>query len=314
MAPIQRKGTPRQRLGPLGVFIEVVEHGSFAAAAARLGVTRSAVAKTILRLEREVGAQLFQRTTRRLATTDAGQVYFEHCRRALDEIDQAEAALERGMRGPGGVLRVTAPQALGRHFVAPIMVSLAQEHQQLEVEMALSDRVADLVRERFDLAVRSGELPDSATLQSRRIGTQRFGMFASPAYIRRHGKPTKVGDLAKHVAITYYASERNSRWSLPDERGRMQEVPVRRMLSMDDLDAIAAAALAGHGIARLPWWMAMPLVEERKLQHLMGDLYAPDADVHVVWPRARLLPLKTRAAIDALVAAAPKALRVRESG
>lgn len=306
--PIARNRSSSDRLGNLGVFVAVVENGSFATAASKLGVTRSAVGKAVLRLEKEVGAQLFQRTTRRLSTTEAGQVYYEHCRRALAEIANAEAAIEKGMHGPTGILRITAPQALGRHYVAPLMAKLARGNRELEVEMSFSDRVVDLVRERFDLAIRIGQLPNSSTLQSRRIGIQRFGMFAAPAYIRRVGQPRSVADLAKHTAITYYASERSSRWNFSDGRGGLQEAPVRRMLSIDDIDAIAAATLAGHGISRLPWWMATPLVERGELVAVLPQTYQEDSDVQVVWPKSRLLPLKTRVAIDALVESAAKVL------
>jgi len=308
MEPIPAARALRERLGPLGVFVEVVERGSFAAAAKRLGVTRSAVGKAILRLETELGAQLFQRTTRRLSTTEQGQLYYEHARRAVLEMGEAEAAIAQGKQGPAGVLRVTAPQALGRHFIARVMAALAQEHPRLEVEMSFSDRVADLVAERFDLAVRIGELANSATLQSRRIGVQRFGMFASPAYLRRHGTPARLADLAGHVAITYYSPEHGSRWAFPAPGGKLQEVAVRRMLSVDDIDAIAGAVLAGYGIGRLPWWMAMPLVKRRELAPVLEQDYHDDSDVHVVWPRTRMLALKTRVAIDTLVRAAPAVL------
>lgn len=308
MEPIKPDHLAGERLRGVATFVHVVEAGSFSAAAARLQMTRSAVGKAVARLEQRLGVQLFQRTTRTLGATEAGQAYYERCRRALSEIEAAEAALEHGRHGPRGLLRVSAPLAFGRHWVAPMLGRLAKKHAELEIGINFSDRRVDVLAEGFDLAVRIGPLADSASLQARTLGTQRFAMFASPAYLRRQGRPKTVEDLHTHVAIAYGPDGRHVPWRLPRADGKLAEVSMRHMLNFDDVASIADAALAGLGIARLPLWMAGQWVEAHQLVPVLAAAYADDTQVHVVWPRARFLPLKTRAAIDLLAHEAPKAL------
>jgi DNA-binding transcriptional LysR family regulator len=307
MEPI-RANLASERLRGIATFVQVVEAGSFAVAAARMQVTRSAVGKSIARLEQRLGVQLLQRTTRTLSPTEAGQAYYERCRRALSEIEAAEATLEHGGHGPRGHLRVSVPLALGRRWVAPLLSRLATQHEELDIGINFSDRRVDILAEGFDLAVRIGPLPDSASLQARSLGVQRFAMFASPAYLRRRGRPRTVEDLRDHVAIAYGADGRNVAWRLPGPQGKVAEVAMRYMFNFDDIDAIADAALNGLGIARLPLWMAEGWVASKQLVSVLPGVYADDNEVHVVWPRARFLPLKTRAAVDLLVREAPKAL------
>jgi DNA-binding transcriptional LysR family regulator len=306
--PIKPDHLAGERLRGVATFVHVVETGSFAAAAARLQMTRSAVGKAIARLEQRLGVQLFQRTTRTLSATEAGQAYYERCRRALSEIEAAEATLEHGRHGPRGLLRVSAPLAFGRHWVAPVLGRLAKKHAELEIGISFTDRRVDVLAEGFDLAVRIGPLADSASLQARTLGTQRFAMFASPAYLRRQGRPKSVEDLRAHIAIAYGPDGRHVPWRLPHADGKLSEVGMRYMLNFDDIAAIADAALGGLGIARLPLWLAAGWVEANQLLPVLPAAYADDMQVHAVWPRARFLPLKTRAAIDLLVQEAPKAL------
>ncbi len=308
MEPIKPDHLAGERLRGVATFVHVMEAGSFAGAAVRLQMTRSAVGKAIARLEQRLGIQLFQRTTRTLSATEAGQAYYERCRRALSEIEAAEAALEHGRHGPRGLLRVSAPLAFGRHWVAPVLSQLARKHGELEVGINFSDRRVDVLAEGFDLAIRIGNLADSASLQTRTLGTQRFAMFASPAYLRRHGRPRHVDDLRTHIAIAYGPDGRSVPWRLPHRDGKLSEVSIRYMLNFDDIGPIADAALNGLGIARLPLWLADKWVRASQLVPVLPAAYADDTDVHVVWPRARFLPLKTRAAIDTLVQEAPKAL------
>jgi len=308
MEPIGWDAPAAERLRGVATFVHVVECGSFARAAARLQMTRSAVGKSIARLEARLGVQLFQRTTRSLSTTEAGQAYYERCRRAVSEIEAAEAALDQGRHGPRGLLRVSAPAAFGREWVAPVLARLARRHAGLDIGINFSDRRVDVVAEGFDLAVRIGPLADSASLQARPLGMQRFAMFASPAYLRRHGRPRRVEDLHAHAAVAYAPEGRVVPWRLAGADGKPREVAMRYMLNFDDIAAIAGAALAGVGIARLPLWLTGEWVAQRQLVPVLPAAYSDDTEVHLVWPRARFLPLKTRTAIDALVREAPKVL------
>lgn len=157
-------------LKDIPVFVASVEAGSFAQAAVRLHLSRSAVGKSIARLEERLGVRLFHRTTRSQRLTDNGALFYERCLRALEEIRGAESQLETGKHQVSGRLRVAVPVLFGRQCIAPLLIELAQEHPGLELEMSFSDRVVDLVEEGFDMAVRNGTLADSAVLVARRLG------------------------------------------------------------------------------------------------------------------------------------------------
>lgn len=293
------------KLTGIAAFVQAVDSGSFAVAAERMNLTRSAVAKSVGRLERRLGARLFHRTTRRQSLTEDGQAYYERCVRALAELDAAEAALDSGRREPRGRLRVSAPVLFGRHCVAPVLMRLAQQHPQLQVEIAFSDRVADLLEEGIDLAVRIGPLPDSAHLVARRLGTQHMGIGASPAYLDQRGRPENAEALDGHACIVYGRAGQDLRWKVRDGDG-MREPRMDVRLRMDDLQAIADAAIAGVGLAWLPCWMLSHYLASGELECVMGHELVFPNDVHAVWPQSRYLPSKTRVAIDALVEEIPK--------
>jgi DNA-binding transcriptional LysR family regulator len=293
------------RLTGIDTFVQTVDAGSFAVAAERLGLTRSAVGKTIARLERRLGTRLFQRTTRQQSLTEDGQAYYERCVRALAELDAAEAAFDSGRREPSGRLRVSAPLLFGRHCVAPVLMALAHTHPRLQVEMSFSDRVVDLVEEGFDLAVRIGPLRDSATLAARRLGSQAMGICAAPSYLAQRGMPSGLADFETHAAIVYGMNGSSAQWRIRDADGELREPVIASRLRFDDVQAIADAAIAGHGLAWLPCWLIGPRLASGELTLVTGSQYTVASEVHAVWPQSRYLPSKTRTAIDALVERVP---------
>ena len=296
------------RLNGIEAFVQAAEAGSFALAAERLRLTRSAVGKSIARLEARLGVRLFHRTTRQQSLTDDGQAYYDRCVRALAELQAAEAELDSGRREPQGRLRVTAPLVFGRHCVAPVLRELAGRYPQLEVDISFSDRVVDLIDEGYDLGIRVGDPPDSSSLAARRLGLQTMGIGASPAYIAAHGRPVTAQEMQAHAGIIYRRGGQDKAWTMQDEDGRATQLRLRPSLRLDDLQAIADAAIAGAGLAWLPCWMLARYVGTGELEVLMhGDQLAAH-EVHAVWPQARHLPSKTRAAIDALAARVPAML------
>ncbi|AKJ29089.1 LysR family transcriptional regulator [Caldimonas brevitalea] len=296
------------RLNGIHVFVASVEAGSFSLAADRLHLTRSAVAKTIARMEERLGTRLFHRTTRSQSLTEHGQAFYERCVRALGELEAAEAELDSGRREPSGRLRVSAPVLFGRHCVAPLLLPLAARHPKLEIEMSFNDRVVDLVEEGFDLGVRIGPLADSTTLASRLLGVQRMGICASPAYLARHGRPTGVDDLSAHTGILYSRPGGDKPWRIEDEQGRLREIRVQARVRLDDLQAIADAAVAGVGLTWLPCWMMAPYLRSGQLELVFDSRRVLSAEVQAVWPRSRYLSAKTRLAIDTLVEHIPQRL------
>ena len=292
-------------LKDIPVFVASVEAGSFAQAAVRLHLSRSAVGKSIARLEERLGVRLFHRTTRSQRLTDNGALFYERCLRALEEIRGAESQLETGKHQVSGRLRVAVPVLFGRQCIAPLLIELAQEHPGLELEMSFSDRVVDLVEEGFDMAVRNGTLADSAVLVARRLGEHRMVLCAAPDYLLKNGQPQTVDDLRQHTAINYTRAGRVLPWQLMDYDGTSRTFIPRSSLNMDDLQAICDAALAGHGLAWLPCWMVIKEIQQGDLVPLLKQ--APDVrfDVHAVWQQTPHLPLRVRIAIDMLVKRLP---------
>ena len=302
------------RLNGVSAFVEVVDAGSFSIAAVRLSVTRSAITKTIARLEQRLGVRLFHRTTRRQSLTDDGQAYYEHCVRALRELDAAEEAFDSGRKEPVGRLKVSAPVLFGRHCVVPVLLSLSAAYPRLELEISFTDRVVDLVGEGFDLAVRVGELPDSANLIARRLGVQRMAIYASPSYLQRRGRPADIADLTQHTGIAYGRNGYEARWRMCNVDGSISEIRIPARLRFDDLEAIADAAVAGAGLAWLPCWLAAGHVHARELALVMDSERVMATEIHAVWPIAHRLASKTRLAIDALVMQLPRMLDLPDEG
>jgi DNA-binding transcriptional LysR family regulator len=293
-------------LNGITAFVEAVEAGSFALAAERLRLTRSAVGKSIARLEQRLGVRLFQRTTRSQSLTDDGQAYYERCVRALAELDAGASALDQGRREPNGRLRVAVPVLFGRQCVAPVLVELARQFPRLNIEMSFSDHYVDMIEDGYDLAVRVGEMPDSATLVAKRLSTQRMVICAAPSYLEKRGTPTSLEDLADHDGIAYGRSGRVKQWMVSGDDGQMVKAAVNTRMVFDDLQAITDAALAGAGLAWLPCWLMARHCRHGELIAVLDTDQVMSAQIHAVWPQTRYLPSKTRVAIDALAEHIPR--------
>ena len=283
------------RFDGVELFLQVVESGNLTEAAERLNLTRSAVGKGLARREARLGTCLLQRSTRRQRLTEDGQAYYEHCLRALAELEAAESVLESGRQQPRGRLRVSVPLAFGHHYAAPALWALMDSYPELEIDLCFSDRMIDLVQEGFDIAVRIGPLPDTDRLSARRLGQQVMGLAASPAYLQRKGAIESIEDLAAHRGIAYRSNTA--------QRSRLVSP-----LILDDLQAVADAAIAGVGLAWLPSWLIAHYALRGQLQAVLPSYREQPAPIHVIWPTAAHMPAKTRCAIDALVAATPSCL------
>ena len=283
------------RFDGVELFLQIVESGNLTEAAERLNLTRSAVGKGLARLEARLGTCLLQRSTRRQRLTEDGQAYYEHCLRALAELEAAESVLESGRQQPRGRLRASVPLAFGHHYAAPALWGLMDRYPELEIEICFSDRMIDLAQDGFDMAVRIGPLPDTDRLSARRLGQQVMGLAASPAYLQRRGGIESIQDLAVHRGIAYRSNTTHrSHLASP--------------LVLDDLQAVADAVIAGVGLAWLPSWLIAHYALRGQLQAVLPSYREQPAPIHVVWPTAVHMPAKTRCAIDALVAGTPSCL------
>ncbi len=294
-------------LNGIDLFATVVEAGSFAQAAERLHLTRSAVGKGVARLELRLGVQLFHRTTRSQSLTEEGALFYRHCLRALEEVRLGEAALASNKLTLNGRLKVSMPVLFGQQCVAPILLTLAKAHPGLALELSFSDRKVDLVEEGVDLVIRNAEPPDSLDLAARRLGEHGMTLCASPAYLAERGEPVTLAELPEHECIAYLRQGRVLSWWW-QEAETWREVQPRGRLQMDDLNAITQAAIAGFGLAWLPSWLARPHLERGELREVLGALKGRSYPINALWPHSPHLPLKTRMAIDWLASRLPERL------
>jgi DNA-binding transcriptional LysR family regulator len=297
------------RLESMAVFVKAVDLGSFAAAAVALDVSGPMVGKHVRSLEERLGVRLLNRTTRRQSLTDFGRAYYERCRVVLAEADAADALAADQFSEPRGKLRVTMPAHFGRHCVTPVLLKLARQYPMLELDLSLSDRFADLAEDGYDLAIRTGALGDKAGVIARRVARQDMVVCAAPSYLRIHGEPRQIEDLADHQAIVYRRlGQIIQPWLFAREGQPVQEIIPTGRLRLDDLDAIADAAADGMGLAWLPWWLVRERIEAGVLLALLPDQPRYLYDCHALWLQTPHLPLKVRLAVDALAAALPKSM------
>lgn len=293
------------RLTSMSVFVRAVDLGSFAAAAAALDLSAPMVGKHVRFLEERLGVRLINRTTRRQSLTEFGRAYYERCRIVLAEADAADALAADQLGEPRGKLRVALPVLFGRRCVMPILLGLARRHPQLELDLAFGDGFVDLGEGGHDLAIRTGELHDAANLVTRRVARQRMIVCAAPSYLEVHGTPERIEELERHDAVVYRRAGAVRPWLFPREDGPPAEMMPRHRLRLDDLEAIADAAVLGMGLAWLPSWLVRERLKAGGLVELLSAEGRLPYDVHALWLQTPHLPPKIRVAIDALAAELP---------
>lgn len=278
-----------ERLGDMAVYAAVVDAGGFTAAGHRLGLSKGAVSKAVSRLERHLGTRLLNRTTRRVAPTEAGEALLAYCRTVVEQADAAEQHLGQLRAVPRGLLRLTATVSFGVARIAPLLPGLTASHPDLQVALQLSDEVVDLVGGRVDLAIRIGRLPDSGLI-ARRLGSIAGTVVASPAYLARAGTPHTVDELRDHACLRY--DEHARTWSVPG-----LEVPIGPGTAVNSTLGQLQVALGGGGLALLADYLAAPHVASGALVRVLEGEVRSRIDVHAVHPYARHVPAKVSAAI-----------------
>ena len=285
-------------LGDVRSFVEVVESGGFGRAARRLGISKSMVSRRIARLETDLGTRLLSRTTRGLSPTEAGLEFKTRSERILAELDAAREAVARQGGAVVGRLRLSVPLSFGVRHVAPVLAELARRHPRLEMDVSYSDRIVDLIGERYDAAIGIGVLKDSS-LVARRIAPVRALLVASPDYLARNGRPSTPGDLAGHECLIYTGT------SVPDWvfRAGKRSISVRPegRLRSDSGEAIRQWAVEGLGIGVAPSFLVSDAIESGRLEPLLPEYALPEAGIHVVRPPGAHVPGKVRVLIDTLV-------------
>lgn len=307
-------------LDTLGTFIDVMRRGSFAAVARERDVAPSSISRAIAGLEAELGLRLFQRTTRRLAPTEAGLLYFERIEPLVGELSRAhQQAVDVG-ESPRGTLRVTAPVSFSQRVLLPLLPELLERHPQLHVELMLTDAMIDLVAERIDVALRLGRLADS-DLVARRLGGFDFTVCAAPGYLERRGRPRRPSDLKGHECLVFSMGGLRSQWRFR-RRDEVTEVGVGGRCVLTHALAIAQCAARGLGIALLPRWTVAQQIAAGELVELLTSYEVTATDfapaIWLLYPSRSYLPLKVRAFTDFLQehlrGQAPKAAGRRRKG
>lgn len=291
-------------LGSITAFVTTAQSGSFTAAAERLGLTKSAVGKSVARLEERLGLKLIQRSTRRLSLTPDGQRYLQSCQSALEVLDQAEAELSSHAALPAGRLRIDLPAAFGRKRVLPHLLKLAEACPALTLTVTFSERFVDLIEEGIDLVVRIGELADSSGLAARRLTTQKLVICAAPAYLARHGTPQTPQDLEAHRCIVGLRRGQPVSWLLREADGRLTRYIPPATHEFADGDAMLDAAIAGCGLSQLPLWLVCEALQRGTLRTVLTAHSGAEIPISALWPASRQMPPKIRHVVDALVAAA----------
>jgi DNA-binding transcriptional LysR family regulator len=283
------------KLRAMQAFIHIADEGSLTAAARVMESSLPAMVRTLAAFEAQLGVRLFNRTTRRISLTEEGRRHLESCRQILSALDDAEIALSAGATEPAGHLTITAPMLFGQMHVAPAVTRFVQQHDKLRCSVVLVDRVVNLLEEGIDVGIRIGPLDDS-TLVALPVGQIRRVVVASPAWLKRHGKPQHPKDLLKAncVRVTDHAPY----WGPFNDRGRPLRLSVSGNLEFNQNAPAVQACVAGVGPGSFLSYQVAPFLKSRQLRCVLEDFEPPPRPISVVYPHARMLPARTRVFVE----------------
>lgn len=284
----------------LKIFATVVENGSFTAAATVLGQTKAVVSFNIKQLEVDLGVSLLVRNTRRLSLTDTGERFYPRCLQLLEEADNLRESVQQDHAGLSGLLRITSTSEYGMQVVVPALSAFSREHPQLRIQYSSSSYHADLIAERFDIAIRLGQLADSSL---RAAPIDRFAILpvASPEWMATH----PINNLTQLAQVSWLAHSRLSpplSWQVitPEKQSVLFKVEKPPVVMADSASALLTFALQGSGIALLPDWLVRPALERGELSVLLPDHKFPDQSIYALYPNTRHVSEKVRVFIDFL--------------
>ncbi|QWK80337.1 LysR family transcriptional regulator [Ochrobactrum sp. BTU1] len=282
--------------GDVLAFVRVADTASFTQAAARLGITRSAVGKSIARLEDNLATRLIHRTTRSVSLTEEGRLFYDHALRILCEVDDAEATLAERNQTPKGRLRLDIPTAFGRLHVLPVLQRFLSQWPDLEADVTFSDDYCDLVSDGIDVAIRIGGPTDSGLIRQI-LAPHRFITCASPAYIEQHGTPLSIDDLQSHQKIVFTYANSSVPWRY-QIGGELREIAVQGGLRLNNTEAIRDAALNSLGIVQLGAFLVGEDIRQGRLLPLLQEFYRDEHPISAVYPTRRHVSPKVRRFIE----------------
>ncbi|MFP2768110.1 LysR substrate-binding domain-containing protein [Oceanisphaera sp. KMM 10153] len=273
-------------------FVAVAEVESFTVAAKRLGISTAQVSRQVSALETRLSTKLFYRTTRKVSVTEAGQIYYQHCRQVLDGLEEAERTITNLQLAPRGKLRLTAPVTYGEKTIAPLVNDFVLRYPELEVQMKLTNQKLDLVAEGYDLAIRLGKLEDSS-MMARRLSSRTQYVCASAHYLSTYGVPHSLSELEQHNCL-----QGNLDYWRFQEQGKPRNVRVKGNIRCDSGWALLDAALKGIGIVQLPDYYVQPALDSGQLISLLEHYQEPDDGIWALYPHNRHLSPKVRMLLD----------------
>ncbi|MEM9865083.1 MAG: LysR family transcriptional regulator, partial [Myxococcota bacterium] len=287
-------------LDEIATFVRVVEAEGFSAAAQSLGVPKSTVSRRVARLEERLGVRLLHRTTRRMRPTPEGQGFFDHVAPAVSVLRRASVELSEGRDTPRGVLRITAPVDFGHTYLADVISTFVAKYPEVTVDLRLSGKIVDLVKDGFDVAIRAGRLADSS-LVARRLGRTDFYLVASPKYLTDAPPIESPGDLKAHRCLVHTAAGREPAWTLTQADGSTLTVAPTPHVRSDEFSFLLRAACLGTGVARLPVFLSEEALSDGRLVRVLPEYQIGGGWLHLVYPTSRQLPAKTAAFRDHII-------------
>lgn len=289
-----------ENLNGIVAFVRTAEALSFVAAGHKLGISASAVGKTIAKLEQSLGVRLFHRTTRKVTLTEEGRHFYDRCHRILEDLRDAEAMLSEAAQTPRGRLRVSVP-AIGYRFLLPVLPEFTRRYPDVELDLDFNDRLVDVVEGGFDAVIRSGTLTDSS-LMSRRLGAFCFMLCASPGYLAQAGVPRTLHDLEAHACVRYRfpTTGKLQPWELLADRS--EPANLRTAITCNNMEALREAVIAGFGIGYMPDFLTRDAVATGRLTTLLDAHRIAPGQFSILWPSSRQLSPKLRVFVDFMCA------------
>jgi len=291
----------QNRLNGMRVFAQVVDAGSFSAAAEKLGMSKSLVSRHVSALEKSLAVKLLNRSTRKLSLTEAGALYYEHCARIVAEALLAEQRLTEAQSEPAGLVKVTATPAFAVRHVLPALPDFYRQYPQIRVQLSCSNRALELGEAGFDLGIRVTFKP-APELVARKLADNRSVLCATPDYLKKHGTPRRIDDLRKHECVLFPPLTSKGAWTFRRDQVKVS-VPVAGSVETDEMDAVRAAVAGGMGIGILPLYMVSAALKNGELIPLLRNYQVqPESAIYLVYLPNLTLASRVRALIDFLVA------------
>ncbi|MES2346572.1 MAG: LysR family transcriptional regulator [Pseudomonadota bacterium] len=288
------------RLRALEVFVEVVRRDGFARAAEALDTSPANVTRYISDLEAHLQTRLLNRSSRKMSLTSSGEALFERAKSILDDVAEAEAIVSSATMQPHGLLRINAPLSFGVLHLAPLWAKFMRQYPDMQLDVALIDRVVDIVEEGYDMAIRISRAGSTSHV-ARKLATSHNILCAAPEYVQRCGMPMQPADLLQHTCIGYSYSATADEWQILDANGQPQSVKVQCVMHSNNGDTARAAAIGGLGVIWQPSFLVGADLRAGRLVRVLPDYHLPDIDVLAVYPSRRHLSAKVRVMIDFLV-------------